>query len=92
MPEMDRSFDSRDMARRGAIGGKVTASRHGTRQTTEAARRTFIDSFAKAVDPDGVLTPQEPHRRGEAARRAHYLRLARLSAIARSRRSDKAAV
>jgi hypothetical protein len=49
------------------------------RQTTAKARATFMSSFERLVDPDGKLPHAERLRRAEAARKAHYARLARLS-------------
>lgn len=40
--------------------------------------------FEREVDPDNTLPPAERARRVECARRAHFLKLARLSAQARS--------
>lgn len=74
-----------DMAARGRIGALVTNSRYGGREITQKARDTFRASFQLVVDPDGLLEPQERQRRAELARRAHYVRLARLSVIARRR-------
>jgi hypothetical protein len=87
--EMDkrRSFDSKEMASRGRIGAAVTASRYDGRALTERARATFLRSFEITVDPDGTLPTEERARRARAAHRAHMLRLARASVIARRRRA-----
>jgi len=50
---------------------------------TAPARRAFVERFEQQVDPDGVLAPAERARRADHARRAHYLRMALLSARAR---------
>lgn len=50
---------------------------------TAPARQAFRDSFAKAVDPEGVLDPVERARRAEHARKAYYLRMALKSAQVR---------
>jgi len=55
---------------------------------TAAARKAAHDRFEREVDPDGVLPPDERARRAASARRAHFSRLALLSA--RKRRSRKA--
>lgn len=52
---------------------------------TEAARAAFIQKFYDQVDPDGVLPPEERHKRAEAARRAHYARI-RAKGLAAKRR------
>lgn len=54
---------------------------------TAAARKAAHDRFAKQVDPEGVLPPEERAKRAENARKAHFSRLAMLSA--RSRRLRK---
>ena len=54
---------------------------------TAAARKAAHDRFAKQVDPEGVLPPEERAKRAENARKAHFSRLAMLSA--RSRRPRK---
>lgn len=43
---------------------------------TEAARSAFMARFDREVDPDGRLDPAERHRRAEAAKRAHFQRMA----------------
>ena len=46
----------------------------------------FRAKFVKMVDPDGTISdPVELEKRVASARRAHYLGLARKSAIARRR-------
>jgi hypothetical protein len=86
-----RSFDSEDMARRGVIGAHVLHSRYDSRDLTKKARETFLSSFDLAVDPEQVLPPSERKRRSAHLRKAHYQRLARLSALARARRTGMAA-
>ncbi|MVU77417.1 hypothetical protein GPX89_09170 [Nocardia sp. ET3-3] len=54
---------------------------------TANARRALMDKFERAVDPDGLLTPDERAFRAEHARKEHYLRLSRKSALARRRRN-----
>ncbi len=53
---------------------------------TEPARAAFLDRFIREVDPDHVLAPAERARRAEAARRAHFTRLALASVRARQRK------
>lgn len=52
---------------------------------TAAARKAAHDRFEREVDPEGVLPPSERAKRAENARKAHFLRLASLSAKARRR-------
>jgi hypothetical protein len=84
-----RSIDSADMALRGRIGAFRLHATNDPRETTSKARATFRSSFDLLVDPEGRLPIRERARRAEAARRAHYVRIARLSAQARSRRRSK---
>ncbi|MEX2081147.1 MAG: hypothetical protein WEC33_05990, partial [Dehalococcoidia bacterium] len=60
----------------GRIGGFTTASRHNSMATTAKARATFYASFEHDVDPNGELPVEERQRRAEAARSAHFARLA----------------
>lgn len=55
---------------------------------TAPARAAFMERFERQVDPDGVLPVVERQRRAEAARKAHFTRLALASA--RSRRKSAA--
>lgn len=57
---------------------------------TAAARAAFLDSFEQAVDPDGVLEPEERARRAASARKAHFARLALRSAQARRAKREVA--
>jgi hypothetical protein len=50
---------------------------------TAPARAAFERRFLLAVDPDGVLLPEERARRAEHKRKAYFARLALLSAQAR---------
>jgi hypothetical protein len=70
----------------GRLGGLTTRSRNDPTAYTAAARATFAASFELEVDPDGTLPPEERAARADAARRAHYLRLAAKSAQARAGR------
>jgi hypothetical protein len=56
---------------------------------TEPARRAFRSRFEDEVDPERVLPAKERQRRAEAARKAHYARLALKSAQARARKRQK---
>lgn len=80
-------FDREEMARRGRIGAYARLARHDPRELTQPARDAFLSKFEREVDPDGTLAPEERQRRAECARKAHMLRLARLSAAARARKA-----
>lgn len=59
---------------------------------TAPARRASDLRFERMVDPDGVLSPEERAVRAEAARRAHFLRMAHRSAeVRRARRAGERA-
>ena len=68
---------------RGKLGAAVQQSLHDPREYTLAARRAFLARF---WPDDPTLLPEEAERRARAARRAHMLRLAYLSAKARRSR------
>lgn len=50
---------------------------------TAKAQQASMDRFEKQVDPDGELPPDEREQRAEAAKKAHYQRMALKSAQAR---------
>lgn len=50
---------------------------------TAKARAAAAARFERLVDPEGVLTPAERAKRAEAARRAHFQRMAFKSAQVR---------
>jgi hypothetical protein len=56
------------------------------RARTAKATAAFLDKFARQVDPEGKLAPEERHRRALSARRAYYLRLSVKAAAARKAR------
>lgn len=74
----------------GRIGGLTTASRNDPMAYTSAARAAFADSFAREVDPEGVLPPGERDRRAMAAKKAHMVRLALRSSQVRAQRRQRA--
>lgn len=57
---------------------------------TARARAAALERFEHQVDPAGELPAQERAVRAEAARRAHYQRMALKSAKARRRRTEVA--
>jgi len=81
-----------EMALRGRIGAFALHARYDPRETTRAARETFLAKFEREVDPDGVLPTGERKRRAEYARKAHFARLALASARSRSKAKGKATV
>src|SRR5215216_634555 len=82
-PDRVPAFDPKEMARRGRIGAHRLHATHDPRETTAKAREAFLSQFEREVDPDGALSPEERRRRAEHAKKAHFARLARLSAEAR---------
>src|SRR4051812_23150417 len=70
---------------RGRIGAYAQHATHDTRETTARARAAFLSRFDRQVDPERVLPEAERRRRAEAAKKAHFARLALASA--RSRRN-----
>ena len=81
-----RQRGDRDAALSGRIGAFSLHARYDPRVTTRNARAAFLDSFERAVDPQGLLPIEERQRRAAYAKKAHFARLARLSAIARQTR------
>ncbi len=81
-----RGDDHADRVLRGRIGAYRLHAGHDPRETTAKARAAFASSFERQVDPAGLLAPAERLRRAEAARKAYFVRLARLSARARRKR------
>lgn len=58
---------------------------------TQAARDGLQRKFEDEVDPDRVLSEEERARRAESAKRAHFTRLARMSAESRATKKRKSA-
>ncbi len=61
-------------------------AKHDPRETTKAARATFLARFENEVDPEGTLPPAERQRRAEAARKRYFTALALRSSRVRSAR------
>jgi hypothetical protein len=55
---------------------------------TAKARQTFLAKFIDEVDPDRILPEPERLRRAEAAKKAHFTRMALRSAQARRKRAS----
>ena len=68
---------------RARIGAFSLHAQGGT--NTAPARAAFLAKFEAEVDPDKVLPAVERLRRAEAAKRAHFSRLALKAAQKRSR-------
>jgi hypothetical protein len=74
----------------GSIGGLTKAARQNAEQRaadTAAARANgpgALEYWEQKVDPDGDMTPAERTKCAVAAKKAHFQRLALLSAKARS--------
>lgn len=81
--------DSADLSLRGRIGAHVLHAHYDSRMLTAPARAAFLASFEREVDPDGLLPAEERRRRAAHLRAAHFVRLARLSAVARRRRTKR---
>lgn len=82
-------FDPEEMARRGRIGALRLHSLYDSTELTAPARRAFMSRFETEVDPNNELAADERKRRASYARRAHFTRLARLSAISRSKKTQR---
>jgi len=81
-----RPRDPADLRLAGRIGALRLHATRDPRETTARARQAFRDALEREVDPTGALPADERRRRADLARRAHYARLARLSAQARRSR------
>jgi hypothetical protein len=57
---------------------------------TAAGRQAALDRFQRQVDPEGVLSPEEREKRAEAARKAHFARMADRSVKARQAKRKQA--
>lgn len=76
--------DNSDRRTRARIAANMRWAHEPDRSAaTSAARAAANARFEKQVDPDGVLPEHERAVRAEAARRAHFLRMALKSAQAR---------
>lgn len=58
-------------------------NQQGRREGTQAARDALPAYFERLVDPEGKLTPEERAVQAANARRAHLLRMTKLSVEAR---------
>ncbi len=76
-------YDPDEMSRRGRIGAHRLHALYDSRELTAPGRAAFLAKFEREVDPAGALPEEERRRRAAHARKAHFARLARLSALAR---------
>lgn len=73
-----------------SIAANTRWSRENPTEQGRKMRAGLEAKFLREVDPEGTLPEDERNRRAEAARRAHYQRMALASAKARSeRKADK---
>lgn len=89
---LKRSEDASRRATRARLAAYTKWSRCDGVDGTEAARAAGPGRLAyweQKVDPDLTLGPAERRRRAEAARRAHFTRLALVSARTRSRKNQR---
>ena len=75
-----------------SLANRIAAHRSWARTADRAARtapaRTASDArFEAEVDPEGVMTPEARRLAADAARRAHYLDMARRSVDVRRRKA-----
>ena len=72
---------------RARIGAYSLHATHDPKETTRSARKAFLASFEREVDPHGTLTITERARRAAAARQAYFAKLSLKSARARRRKA-----
>jgi hypothetical protein len=85
----NRTFDPAQMALRGRIGAHVMHARHDPREITQSARAAFNSSFERQADPTDDLPAEERARRADHLRKAHFARLAYLSALSRAKKGGQ---
>lgn len=90
MPSSKKPAHVKDPLRalRGRVGAYSLHASHDSREITAPARKAFLAGFEDQVDPERTLPPGERARRADMARKAHFARLAYLSAKARRRRTS----
>ncbi len=74
----------------GRIGAYTVHSQRDPVETTAKARATFLAGFEDQVDPERKLSEAERLRRPEAAKKAHFARLALASARSRAKAAGAA--
>jgi hypothetical protein len=65
-------------------------SKYDSRATTANARKAFLNTFERKVDPELILDPEERQRRARHARKAYFIELGLRSAeVRRQKRKDE---
>lgn len=77
---MPRRMSESELSMLGRLGAHSMHAKHDSKRTSEPGRLAFLNSFEKQADPDGTLDPKERARRAEHLKKAHFTRLAMLSA------------
>lgn len=90
MADPDRLTPSERKLRASLAAHTSWANTEDRTARTAAGRRAMLDKFEQQVDPDGTLDPVERAKRAESARKAHFARLALLSAQARRKNKGAA--
>lgn len=85
---MPKNRSESELTQLARLGAYSQHAQYDTRETTKAARAAMDQQFVDEVDPDCTLDPKERARRVIAARKAHFTRLALISAQARRIRKD----
>jgi hypothetical protein len=81
---MDKKLTPAQRSLRAKIAAHVSWANTSDRAArTSAARKAASDRFERQVDPDGALPSDERALRAANARKAHFARMALLSARAR---------
>lgn len=78
-----------ERSERARIAAHRLHATHDSRTITANARAAFLDRFAREVDPDGTLSPEERDRRAAHARKAYFRALALRSAQTRRQKAQK---
>jgi len=86
---MERRVTPAERSMRARIAAYSLHAKRDPRETTAPARAAFLARFEHQVDPDGSLPDAERRRRAEAARKAHFTKLALRSAQARRARATR---
>lgn len=87
---MDESANSDKVLRARIAANERWAQTSDRSAATAPARAAALKRFERLVDPNNELTEHERAVRAEAARRAHFLRMALKSAKARRKRRGAA--
>ncbi|MGI8685436.1 MAG: hypothetical protein ACR2MO_10170 [Acidimicrobiales bacterium] len=84
---MEQRVTPAERSMRARIAAYSLHAKRDPRETTAPARAAFLARFERQVDPDGTLPDAE--RRAEAARKAHFTKLALRSSQARRSRAAR---